>query len=50
MSTSKKEVGKRAEIICCCEEADNNCYLLCPKGKRLNPDKVYKIARWKKST
>lgn len=42
-----KKGRRRATMICCCSEADNNCYLMCAKGRRLEPDKVY-VVNWRK--
>jgi len=39
---------KRAKIICVCKEAKSNCYLLCARGRRIEPDKVYQYDRWPK--
>jgi hypothetical protein len=39
---------KKGVLICCCREADNNCYLTCPKGRRLAPTKVFNIEAWRK--
>ena len=35
-----KEI-KRGMMICCCDSADKNCYLTCPKGRKINPVRVY---------
>lgn len=37
------------ELICVCKEAKTNCYLLCAKGRRIEPDKVYNHPRWERT-
>lgn len=37
---------KRSPVICCCKEANKNCYLTCPKGRKINPARVYNIPTW----
>ena len=48
MSMGDKQVKPRGQLICCCKEADRNCYLTCHKGRKLDPAKVYNIPSWRK--
>ena len=38
---------KKGLLICVCTAADNNCSILCPKGRKLDPDIVYNYPKWK---
>ena len=40
--------AKKGILICCCREADKNCYLTCAKGRRLEPTLVFAIDNWRK--
>lgn len=39
----KKSKGK---LLCVCREARPNCELLCPRGRKLNPDEVFNWPQW----
>jgi hypothetical protein len=46
--SKKNENGnsKQAELVCCCRLAAKDCDIVCPKGRRLNPDHCFNIPYW----
>lgn len=39
---------KRGYLICCCDQAREGCKVMCPKGKKINPNEVIPIPQWKR--